>query len=86
MHFGFFGGHLYEGHNDEFIAHLSFTRRCAIQTNDARATLTFDDVGFKSLAVVVVHNQHLLVGNHAGCVDEIFIDGDAACIIQLRLG
>lgn len=86
MVFGLFGCHLNEGHDDEFITHLSFSCRSAIQTNDAGASLAFDDVSFEAFAIVVVDNEHFLVGDHAGGVDQIFINGDATRVVQFRLG
>lgn len=86
MVLGLFGCHLNEGHDDKFIAHLSFPRCSAIQTNDASASLAFDDVSFKAFAIVVIDNEHFLVGDHAGGVDQIFINGDATRVVQFRLG
>jgi len=86
MDFGLLGGHLHEGHDDEFVAHLSFPCRSAIQANDAGTSFAFDDVGFEALSIVVVDDKHFLVGDHACGIDQIFIDGDAAGVVQFRLG
>lgn len=85
MYFGFLGGHLHKGHDDEFIAHLSFSRRGPIETDDSGSTFPFDDVGFEAFAIVVVDDKHFLVGYHSGGVDEIFIYGNATGVVEFCL-
>ncbi len=85
MDFGFLGCHLNKGHDDEFIAHLSFSRRGTIETDDSCTTFTFDDVSFEAFAVVVVDDEHFLVGYHSGGVDEIFIYGNATGVVKFCL-
>lgn len=81
MYFGFLRGHLHKCHDDEFIAHLSFSRSGTIEANDSGTPFTFDDVGFEAFAVVVVHDEHFLIGYHSGGVDEIFIYCNATGVV-----
>ena len=52
----FFRSHRGISHNDNDIANLNFSRSCAIEANTTAASASFNDIGFKSLTVIVIDN------------------------------
>ncbi len=73
------------GKYDNHVAHSHLACCGAIEADGARATLAPDGVGFEALAVVDVYDGHFLVFDHVGRIEQIFVDGDAAHIVQLGL-
>lgn len=74
------------GHDDDDVVRLHLAGSGAVQADAARAAFALDDVGLEALAVVVVHDGHLLAGNHVGSVQQVFVDGDAAHVVEVGLG
>lgn len=57
---GFLKIHQCVRHDNNNIIRLHLTCRSTIQANFARTAFTFDNVGFKALAVIVIGNIHFL--------------------------
>ena len=70
-------------HDDAHITHLYLTGSSTVQTDTARATLTFYYIGLETFTIVIVNNLHLLAGNEVSCIHEIFIDGDATHVVEI---
>ena len=82
--FGFRQQHI--RHDNHNVARLHQPRRRAVQAHDAAAALACDGVGFKTRAVVVVHDLHFFVHADARRVQQVLVDGDAANVVQVGLG
>ena len=80
------GCHLRIGHNDNHIIGLHQTCSCAIEAYLSCTTLPLDDIGDKAFAIVVVDDMYLLAFEHASGIHQIFVDGDAAHIVEIGLG
>ena len=77
--------HLGIGHDDDLIALIHASRRSAVQTDDARASLTSNGIGLKAVAVVDVGNLHFLVLQDTRLAQQLGVDGDAAHIVEVGL-
>ena len=73
-------------HDDNRVAHQYLTSSCSVKAYLATATFALNDVGFKPLTIIVVYNLHLFARNHVGRIQQIFVYGDAAHIIDVGLG
>ena len=71
--------------DDDGITHLHLAGCCTIQTDTTAATLTLDDVGLQALAIIVIHNLHLLSCYQVSCIHQILIYRDATHVIQVSL-
>ncbi len=71
--------------NDEDIPYLYPAGGGTVEANHARASFTFDDVGFEAFTIVVVDDLHAFALNEVGCVQQVFINGDAADVVQVGL-
>jgi len=71
------------GHDDDDVAHLRLAGCCAIETDTTAATLSTDNVGVEAFAVVVVDNVNAFTSNEADSVHEVFVDGDAAHVVEV---
>ena len=74
------------GNDDADIAHLHLACGGTIETYATAASLTFYNIGFESLTVVVINNLHLLAGDHVGSIEQVLVDGDTAHIVEVGLG
>ena len=72
--------------NDEQIAHAGATCCGAVDGNHAAATLALDSVGHKAFAVVDIPDMDLFVFGNIGSVQQVFINGAGAFVVQLALG
>ena len=69
------------------IAKALGVTRIAMPTNgNAGAALAADRVGHEALAVVDVPDVDLLVLGHAGGVEQVFVDGAGAFVVQFAVG
>ena len=78
--------HLCVSHNDDHIVRLHKTGGSSIEADTARSTFTFNNIGNEALAIVIVHNMYLLTFEHASCIHQILVDGNAAHIVEIGLG
>ena len=69
MNFG--GGHLAGG--------------STVQTNLTGTAFTFDNVGFKAFAIVVISDVHFFSRNHVGSIQQVFVNRDTTHVVQICL-
>jgi hypothetical protein len=77
--------HLCERRNDQQVTHTGAACGRAVDRNHARATLAFDGVGDEAFAVVDVPDVDLFVLTNVGGVQQVFIDGAGALVMELAL-
>lgn len=80
-----FGSHLAVCHNDNLVTYLSLACRCTIKTDTATATLTGYGVGIKTLAVIIINNEHALTGKETDSIHEVLIYSNTAHVVQIGL-
>ena len=85
VRFSFFVGEHAVGNDDDDVAGLGTTGGGSVEADNARSALTFYDIGYKPFAVIIIHNMYLLVFQQTYRVHQVFIDGDAAHVVQLGL-
>ena len=73
------------GYDYDRIAHDNLACSRAIEADAAAAALATNDVCLETLAIVIVHNLHLLACNDSGRIHQILVDGDAAHVVEIRL-
>ena len=78
--------HLRERRNDQQLAHAGTTCGRAVDRNHARAAFAFDGVGDEAFAVVDVPDVDLFVLTNVGGVQQVFVDGAGAFVMELALG
>ena len=78
--------HLGKGRDDDQVAGSGAACDRAVDRNHAGAAFTLDGVGDKTLAVVDVPDVDLLVLGDVGRVEQVFIDGAGAFIVQFAVG
>ena len=61
-------------------------RSGSVDGNHAAAAFALDGVGHKTLAVVDVPDMDLFVFSNIGGVQQVFINGAGAFVVQLALG
>ena len=72
--------------DDDNVADHCFTGGRTVQTDLSGAALALDHVRIESLAVVDVQNVNILVLDQSGGIHQVFIDGDAANIVEIGFG
>ncbi len=77
--------HLRKRSDDEQVAHSGSACGLTIHRNHARATLALDGIGDEAFTVVDVPNVHLFVFTNVGGVQQVFIDGARAFVVQFAL-
>src|SRR5687768_5466836 len=79
--------HVYQaiGDHNHSIANSYSARRRSVQTKDTRAALTFNDVSLQPRTIADVDNLDAFVLEELCRIHQVFIDGDTAYIIQVRL-
>jgi hypothetical protein len=77
--------HLRERSNDQQVAHAGTTCSRAVDRNHARTTLAFDGVGDEAFAVVDVPDVDLFVLTDVGGVQQVFVDGAGAFVMELAM-
>ena len=80
---GFFDGHVSVGNDDEDISDLAATRGGSVQSNDATAACTGDDVSLDAFTVVVVDDLHALSLDHARGIHQVHVNGDGSYVIEV---
>lgn len=74
------------GDDDDLVAGMAESGGGPVQTDGSAATLAANGVGFEARPVVDVDHRDLLVDANSGSVEEILVNGQAALIVQVRLG
>lgn len=75
----------FECHDDDLVAYLKEVGAGAIHTNCTGTAFTFDNVCFQPIAISHIGNKYPFEWEHAACLQQIFIDCDAAYIVQIGL-
>lgn len=83
--FGFFEFEHGVTNNDDDVVDGNFSRGWPIEADHACLALAFDDVGFKTLAVIDIDNLNALTFDEVGGIHEVFIDGDTADVVEVGL-
>ena len=83
---GFGFRHLGVGNDDDKIVDLGEPRRRAIDPDDARPGGRLDRIGREARAGVDVQHIHLLIGQNAGRLQEILVDGNRPFVMKVALG
>lgn len=83
---GFRFRHLGVGNDDDEIVDLGEPRRRAIDPDDARPGGCLDRIGREARAGVDVQHVHLLVGQNAGRLQEVLVDGNRPFVMKVALG
>jgi len=78
-------GHLGEGRDDEQVAHAGAACGRAVHRDHAAAALALDGVGDEAFAVVDVPDVNLFVFADVGGVEQVFVDGAGAFVVQFAL-
>lgn len=82
---GFFGRHPGVRNNDDHIAYLYEPGGGAVEADYAATAFAANGIGFEPGAVVVVDDLHLFAFYDVGRFQQLFVDGDAADIVQIGL-
>jgi hypothetical protein len=77
--------HLRERRNDQQVTHAGSACGRPVDRNHARAALAFDGVGDEAFAVVDVPDVDLFVLTNVSGVQQVFIDGAGALVMELAL-
>lgn len=80
-----FVGQAKRGNND-FVAGRYAMRSGSINNDFARSVFFCNHIRFKSLSVRDIPNMDKFIGNQLGAFDEIAVNGDAADVIDVRMG
>ena len=83
--FGFFEIQQGVGGDDYDVAHLHLACGRAVQTDRTAAPLSFDNLGFEAFAVIDVQYLYFFAFDHVGRIHQLFVDGDAAHVVQVGL-
>lgn len=86
MGFRLFEVHQGIGDNDDDVSHGAFAGCRSVEADGARAAFSFDDVCFKSLAIVHVYDLDLFVLDHIGSLQKSLVNGDASHVLQVGFG
>ena len=78
--------YLGEGGDDNQITHRSPARGRAIDRDDAAAALGADRVSDETFAVVDVPDMDLFVFANIGSVQQVFVDGAGAFVVEFAVG
>ena len=81
--YGLLAGHVGVGYHDNNITGSDFSGSRAVETNNTAAALTFNNIGFQSLAVHTVEHLDLFTFNHVGRLHQERIQRDAADVVQI---
>ena len=81
--YGLLAGHVGVGYHDNNITGSDFSGSRAIETNNTASALTFNNIGFQSLAVHTVEHLDLFTFNHVGRLHQERIQRDAADVVQI---
>src|SRR5690554_1568509 len=73
-------------HDDDHITLLYLAGGSSVQAYRPRPALAPDDIGLETLAVIVVDHSHLLMYEHLGRIDQIFINRNASFIVKIGVG
>src|SRR5690606_19603222 len=82
--FGVF--HLCVGNENDQVSGIDEVGCCAINTDDAGATLTSDGVGLKPGTIDDIHDRHHLTGQDIRSIEEILVDSYRAHVVQVGFG
>jgi hypothetical protein len=72
--------------DDDRVALVDEPGGGAVDLDLARAALADDGVGLEPLAVVDVHDGHLLVHEDVGRLEQVGVDRDRADVVQVGVG
>ena len=78
--------HHRERRDDHQVAHGGAARGRAVERDDAAAARGAQRVGDQALAVVHVPDVHLFVLAQVGGVQQVFVDGARALVVELAVG
>lgn len=82
---GLFDGHQSIGDDDDHIANSHSAGGGTVEADHTRTSFAFDDIGFESFTIVVVDNLDTLSFHQIGRIDEVFIYGNTAHVIEVCL-
>ena len=69
--------------NDDRLTHLYPAGCSTVQTNTSTATFALDDIGLKTLSIIIIKHLYFLTSYQIGGIHQILIDGDATHIVQV---
>ena len=81
-----FGCHQCVADDDDDVVRLDEAGGRAVEAYRTAAALSANDVRFKSCAVVVVDDLYFFVRAYSRCIEEIFVDGDTAHVVEVGFG
>ena len=70
-------------HNDDKVANLKFACGSTVKAYFPAASLSFYDICVNSFAIVYVYNGNLFVFVKPCCLYKIFINGNAANVVEI---
>lgn len=72
--------------NDNKVAGLNFSGCSAVYHDFAGAGFAFDDVSFKSFAIIDVEDLHFFELDELGCIHEVFVNRNATDVFEIGIG
>ncbi len=72
-------------HYDTHIANLNLTGSGTVQADAAAMAWTLNNIGVKTLTIVVVNDMDTLAGYETGSIHELLVNSDAAHVIEVGL-